>query len=311
MKPLMLLALVSYGVVGCGGDYPEFQLNSRSAEIIGGIEYKEMPAVGALIYHGGMHCSGTLINERLILTAAHCLSGFDARYMKFLIGPSLQQPEQVIPAAKIEPHPDYRYSSTSIENDIGLVHLAQDAPVEPMGVNQGMDRSWIGKELLFVGYGNNDGYKKTGSGVKRAASIAISEVRSASFIYSSTMRKNSCQGDSGGPAFVKDIQGHWLVAGVTSYGDYYCSRYGADTRVDTYLDFLGFAAKPAAPIAAPGTKDESTSGSAGCENLTYAGHCQGNTLSWCENRTVKTFNCGPSRTCGWNTKHQYADCLNN
>jgi secreted trypsin-like serine protease len=105
-----------------------------------------------------------------------------------------------------------------------------------------MDPSWEGQDLLFVGYGNNDGYRKTGSGTKRATTIAISEVRSTSFIYSSVMRKSACQGDSGGPAFVKDAAGQWLVAGVTSHGDYYCSRYGADTRVDTYLDFLGGAA---------------------------------------------------------------------
>jgi hypothetical protein len=50
-----------------------------------------------------------------------------------------------------------------------------------------------------------------------------------------------CFGDSGGPAFVTRGS-QWYVAGMTSYGDSYCTLYGVSTRADAFESFIhGFA----------------------------------------------------------------------
>ncbi len=46
-----------------------------------------------------------------------------------------------------------------------------------------------------------------------------------------------CSGDSGGPAFVKR-NGVEYVAGVTSYGDQYCTQYGVSTAVWDFYDWM-------------------------------------------------------------------------
>jgi secreted trypsin-like serine protease len=48
-------------------------------------------------------------------------------------------------------------------------------------------------------------------------------------------------GDSGGPAFAADSEGKLFLAGVTSFGDRDCAKYGVDTRVDAYTSFIAAA----------------------------------------------------------------------
>ena len=100
-----------------------------------------------------------------------------------------------------------------------------------------MSASWVGKNLVFVGYGVSNGQTQTGSGVKRVVSIPVSQVAATQFAYQ-TPGRNTCNGDSGGPAFATDASGNLTVAGVTSYGDRGCTQYGVDTRVDAYRSFI-------------------------------------------------------------------------
>ncbi len=322
MRQISLIALslvVGLGVMSCGDEIPNRQsIGTTTGRIIGGATFTDLPAVGALTYNGSMLCSATLIDKRKVLTAGHCTSGFSASKMKFVIGPTLSSAQYVLSVSKVEPHPQYSSSYYSINNDIGLVHLSQDAPIAPLGVNSSMDSSWVGHNLLFVGYGANNGSSQTGAGIKRAVTMAISQVKSSQFIYQDPSGKNTCNGDSGGPAFTKDANGNYLVAGVTSYGDYGCSQYGADTRVDTYLDFLDVNTPAPAPTPTPTptpTPDPTPTPTPTpppddpCHGETWEGRCDGNTLIYCENAQVKTINCGYFRRCRWNSSQSYYDCL--
>ncbi len=220
----------------CGGldrtvDGPE----PGVAKIVGGVAFSGLPAVGLLTYGGENHCTGTLITPRTVLTAGHCVYGFHAQSMRFLIGPDGFSPESVHAVADLVPHPSY--DAYGVDGDIGLVILSADAAVAPINQVARLDESWVGRDLFFVGYGLSDGVRQTGDGVKRAVTMAISEMGGTQFAYQEQGR-NTCSGDSGGPAFARDAKGGYLIAGVTSYGDAYCVRYGVDTRVDAYLDFL-------------------------------------------------------------------------
>jgi secreted trypsin-like serine protease len=234
---LILFAWAFFGT-GCGPD-SEVDLSTQPAaadEIVGGATFTRLPAVGALLYDGQFYCSGTLIGKREVVTAAHCVRGFDASRIAFAIGPSVNKPEYVFRAARAAAHPSF--SPSRLVDDIGIVVLADDAPVDPMPVLADMDDSFVGEHLLFVGYGVDDGVTHSGAGTKRAVSIEIADVFPWAFRYNQPGR-NTCNGDSGGPAFYRTRRGNYLLAGVTSYGDASCTLYGVDTRADQYLDFLG------------------------------------------------------------------------
>ena len=279
------------------GDMEPASIQTENSRIVGGSTYSGLPAVGSLTYDGRNHCTGTLIGPRKVLTAGHCVKGFQALRMRFVIGPNINNPQAVVRVQSLAAHPNYNSYNTT--NDIGVVMLTSDAPVKPMGVlTSAMSSSWVGRSLYFVGYGLSNGYAGTGSGTKRAVWMKISRVSSDTFTYQDSGR-NTCNGDSGGPAFYKDSAGDYLVAGVTSYGDQYCVQYGVDTRVDRYLSFI----KPTAPATPPAPPTDP------CKGETYAGRCNGKKVIWCEDSKIKTQDCATSgKICAFDAPQKYYAC---
>ncbi len=226
--------------VGCGGEPDGMKLSEDLDAIVGGTRYTGLPAVGVLIMEGSTACTGTVIAPRTVLTAGHCVDPriTDASRMSFGIGSSIDKLTVEIPVAEVQAHPDYYYDGYSIEGDIGLVYLKRDAPVTPLAINRTvMDDGWVGRKLVFVGFGLSDGYDHTGDGVKRAVQIPVTRVFKDRFRFQDR-GKSTCMGDSGGPAFAMDDQGNPVIVGVTSSSiSPTCSSWVEDTRVDAYQDF--------------------------------------------------------------------------
>jgi V8-like Glu-specific endopeptidase len=90
-------------------------------------------AVGRLEIAGAAFCTGALIDERTVLTAAHCL--FDPRSgarvpasdIQFLAGWRNGRASAYRRVRRAEPHPGYSYSGVSstarIRNDVALITL--------------------------------------------------------------------------------------------------------------------------------------------------------------------------------------------
>ncbi len=289
----LLLALLLLTACAPESSLPGAEEDVESSEesrdpIVGGQTTSAFPAVGALTRYGSTHCTGTVIAPRKVLTAGHCVKGVSASSLKFVLGDKVSAPKHTLSVASVKAHPSY--DDTSLANDIAIVTLSSDAPVVPAPVLSAMDASWAGKELVFVGYGASNGNAQTGYGTKRYVRMPVSTVSAKTFSYA-VSGKNTCNGDSGGPAFA-EVGGVAYVAGVTSYGDANCTQYGVDTRVDAFKDFLG--------LNAPDP----------CAGETFAGRCDGSTVVWCENQTVKSTNCSSqSKVCGFSTQNQYFACI--
>lgn len=205
--------------------------------IVGGDVENDYPAAGALIYNNEQSCTGTLVAPRVVLTAAHCLADFhSSQGHSFYIGTNANNLSEgtVIEITELIPHAQYTGDGESY--DIGLVRLASDAPVEPIGFNtRTMDDSFINQSPLFVGYGVTSGQSED-AGIKRSVNVSITSFEADSFRYTDSVT-GTCFGDSGGPALL-EVDGVLKVLGVTSWGDQNCAEFGVNTRTDLYSEFI-------------------------------------------------------------------------
>lgn len=207
-------------------------------------------------------CSGTLIAEDVVLTAAHCLDvargGGSFRTMPpnrlaIYIGdePAVDILDHLYAVSETLIHPDY--DRRRLTGDIALVRLSTGivepvAPVPGLPSASGFSNADVGMAINFAGFGETE----TGSsGVKLQADNVLGGLGCSVFGCPSAgdsatqvsydQRSGSggpCFGDSGGPMFV-ERSGSAYVAGITSYGDAYCETYGVSTRVDAFEGWIG------------------------------------------------------------------------
>ncbi len=236
-------------------------LAAVTAAIVGGTADSQDPAVVGIgtrrvdcAARLAVHCSGTLIAPRLVLTAAHCVAGASSSStLEVLLGSDVTDPAAVLRrVAGVQVHPDYRKDGDPA--DLALLLLAESAPVAPIALNTtALDGSSVGQSVRLVGFGQT---RPTGDppGQKRFGTATLSEVQSTQLriVPGPSL---SCHGDSGGP-LLSGASGSELLIGVITTGDPGCATYGLNVRVDAFLrDFIlpGVAwAAAAAPPPADG-----------------------------------------------------------
>ena len=202
-------------------------------------------------------CSGVLIDQSWVLTAAHCVQGMSATKIQVAVGAYdlTKFTGSRTPVKSIRIHP--QFSSTSLYNDIALVELGVPSAIQPIALFSGesVDKtppSLLGKLVTVLGWGLADTATSWYyPAILRQVSLPVVADSSCNDIYSNPVLpsqfcagyyegKDACEGDSGGPAVVQ-VDGAWVHAGIVSAGvscQEYFGWYGKYTRTSAQLSFI-------------------------------------------------------------------------
>lgn len=163
-------------------------LNTSAQGIVGGSNVNEgkYPFMVGLVdaeedfLYKAIECGATVIGERWVMTAAHCLTDYDQNgqissiknpsEIEVLIGTyNLQAPAQGYRRLKVEEiyiHPQYRrvpfeingYEGSIPDNDVALLRLSEDVLVPPVALPDINDGSWEidGLPVRVMGWGMED-----------------------------------------------------------------------------------------------------------------------------------------------------------
>ncbi|XP_045473663.1 venom protease-like [Harmonia axyridis] len=223
----------------------------------------EYPWLVELSYFNRFYCGGMLINDRYVLTAAHCVKGF----MWFMIKVSFGKHDRCNDTVKPESRFVLRaiagaFSFLNFDNDIALLRLSDRVPITPnikpicLPKLESKEKSYVGRKAIAAGWGTLKEDGKPSCILQHVEVPVMSNEECRSTNYSSKMisdnmlcagypekgGRDSCQGDSGGPLIVErqDSDHRYELIGVVSWGNG-CARPGYPgvyTRVTRYLDWI-------------------------------------------------------------------------
>ena len=237
----------------------------QTTKILGGVEAAPgaWPWIAALLYADepntfyAQYCSGVLIDQRWVLTAAHCVQGMSASEIQVAVGAwdLTSFTGGRIPVKSLTIHP--QFNSATSYNDIALLELGAPSSAPTIALFSGESRdntppSLLGKLVTVLGWGLADSATTWYFPAKlrqvtlpvvadsNCNAIYTYPVIPAEFCAGYTSGKDACEGDSGGPAVVQ-VDGQWVHAGIVSAGapcDPYWGKFGTYTRTSAFIQFV-------------------------------------------------------------------------
>ncbi|XP_055679941.1 venom protease-like [Lutzomyia longipalpis] len=235
-----------------------------ASRIVGGqaAGVNEFPWMARLSYFNRFYCGGMLINDRYVLTAAHCVKGF----MWFMIRVTFGEHDRCNETFRPETRFVLRaivndFSFTNFNNDIALLRLNDRVPItdfiRPICLPnpKATDASYIGRKAIATGWGTLKEEGKPSCILQEVEVPVISNERCVSETnytqkmitnnmlcagYPGVGQKDSCQGDSGGPLAMQREDKRYELIGIVSWGNG-CARPnypGVYTRVTRFVEWI-------------------------------------------------------------------------
>ena len=245
---------IAASVVGCGRDTSTS--TGFETEGVGVVKGKSVTktenlakSVVALVAQredGQALCTGTILSEDTILTAAHCMDENPERMLVVFNRTIKKVPKDLIRnVTAFVQNPLWKKPSAKGRGDLALVHFDGGLPAgyKPVTIGDATLPLTPGTEVLMMGYGVNQAETHKGAGVLRETKSSIIEQESATELVTDGTKSSVCFGDSGGPAFAEDADGNEVQWGVTSSGkNEACNEASVHTNVIAYAKWIKSAA---------------------------------------------------------------------
>ncbi|XP_059202023.1 coagulation factor IXa [Centropristis striata] len=235
--------------------------------IVGGrvVNPGEIPWQAALIGRrsGRLFCGGTILSERWVITAAHCLVEVQGSFFvrvgehNVYIHEGTEQDYEVL---EQHLHPRYNSSISLYNHDIALLCLqtpinfsrtVRPICIGPMAFTEALVKR--SSPATVSGWGRTRFLGFTADNLqqvdvpftdrtecKRSSSSRITPYMFCAGYYDEF--KDACQGDSGGPHTNSIDDDTWFLTGIVSWGDECAKKgkYGVYTRVSLYYSWITY-----------------------------------------------------------------------
>lgn len=178
------------------------------------------------------NCTGVLVHNELLLTAAHCLH--DAKgIVGILFGSNIYTDAYVVKPGEFATHPSFKFREHPNHHDFDIAWVKIDGALppgtRPVAVNTLAKLPGAIKETTLTGFGTSSEWERTSRGYLNSVTVPLQTDGSPQTLGEHTYNhiftvgepgRGPCHGDSGGPMFIES-EGQWVVAGLTHGVDVY------------------------------------------------------------------------------------------
>lgn len=275
MMRKLLILLQIFVISGCSNNaFEAYQTSTqaiRNGEVASDAVYGSVVAIAVQHEDASyVYCSGVLIAENVVLTAAHCLSDdpvfpftqfFKEGKIAVIAAENAAQPpaERIFVPERYALHDEYRAELSA--HDIGLIWLTEPVPgtiAKPTPLLTEKDAIWLiyqhQNPVTFVGYGlteedrdsmrlKTEGFVKKYCAVESKEACAESDSYGQHIIFSTGSLMHNiekggpCSGDSGGPVLAMHNDVAHVLA-IVSAGDADCADYAISTTVPDHYGWI-------------------------------------------------------------------------